>query len=109
VADSLRSGDARGVREWNDGALEDRKRLLEADLAGGPVHELRVSVPNRPGVVAELAVALGRGGVNIVDMRLAPAPDNRTGGITFWVAGDDSAERAGRLLEGLGFPVAEQE
>jgi hypothetical protein len=42
-------------------------------------------------------------------MRLAPAPDNRTGGITFWVAGDDSAERAGRLLEGLGFPVAEQE
>ncbi|MEA2457892.1 MAG: prephenate dehydrogenase, partial [Thermoleophilaceae bacterium] len=81
VADSLRSGDARGVREWNDGAREDRKRLLDADLAGGPVHELRVSVPNRPGVVAELAVALGRGGVNIVDMRLAPAPDNRTGGI----------------------------
>jgi prephenate dehydrogenase len=72
------------------------------------VQELRVSVPNRPGVLAEMAVALGRGGVNIVDMRLAPAPDNRTGAITFWVAGDASATRARGLIEGLGFPVEEQ-
>ena len=41
-------------------ARDDRRRLLEADLAGGAVHELRVSVPNRPGVVAEIALALGR-------------------------------------------------
>jgi prephenate dehydrogenase len=107
VADSLRSGDAGAIRAWNDRAAGDRRRLLEADLAGGPVHELRVQVPNRPGIVAELTVALGRGGVNIVDMRLAPAPDNRTGAITFWVAGDDSAARARRLIEGLGFPVGE--
>ena len=51
----------------------DRRRLLEAGLAGGPVHELRVAVPNRPGVVAEIALALGRAGVNIVDMALYPA------------------------------------
>ena len=67
-----------------------------------------MTVPNRPGIVAQVAVALGRGGVNIVDMRLAPAPDNRTGAITFWVAGDDSAPRATQLIEGLGFPVMEQ-
>jgi prephenate dehydrogenase len=108
VAEALRAGDAGTVRAWNDSAREDRRRLLEADVAGGPVRELRVSVENRPGVVAELAVALGRGGVNIVDMRLAPAPDNRTGAITFWVAGDESAGRARELIEGLGFPVLEQ-
>jgi prephenate dehydrogenase len=107
VAARLRAGDEAGVRAWNERAAEDRRRLLEADMAGGPVHELRVSVPNRPGVVAELAVALGRGGVNIVDMRLAPAPDNRTGAISFWVAGHDASERAVRLIEGLGFPVLE--
>ena len=107
VASALRAGNAPAVRAWNDRAREDRRRLLEADLAGGTVHELRVSVPNRPGIVAELAVALGRGGVNIVDMRLAPAPDNRTGAITFWVAGDESAQRASRLIEGRGFPVLE--
>ena len=105
VAESLRAGDAAAIRSWNEQAGDDRRRLLEADLAGGPVHELRVQVPNRPGIVAELTVALGRGGVNIVDMRLAPAPDNRTGAITFWVAGDDSAARATKLIEGLGFPV----
>jgi prephenate dehydrogenase len=108
VAASLRAGDAGAVRDWNERARDDRRRLLEADIAGGPVHELRVTVDNRPGVVAELAVALGRGGVNIVDMRLAPAPDNLTGAITFWVAGDESAKRAAQLMEGLGFPVMEQ-
>src|SRR4051812_46976433 len=108
VASALRAGDADAVQAWNDRAREDRRRLLEADIAGGPVHELRVTVDNRPGVVAELAVALGRGGVNIVDMRLAPAPDNLTGAITFWVAGDESAKRAAQLIAGLGFPVAEQ-
>jgi len=108
VASALRASDAGAVRAWNDSARDDRRRLLEADIEGGPVHELRVTVENRPGVVAELAVALGRGGVNIVDMRLAPAPDNRTGAITFWVAGDASAARARELIEGLGFPVLEQ-
>ena len=66
-------------RAWNDAAREDRRRLLEADLAGGEVVELRVSVPNRPGVVAEVALALGRACVNIVDMALYPAADNATG------------------------------
>jgi prephenate dehydrogenase len=108
VSQALRSADAQAVRAWNDGAREHRRRLLEADVEGGPVHELRVTVENRPGVVAELAVALGRGGVNIVDMRLAPAPDNLTGAITFWIAGDDSAKRAAQLMEDLGFPVLEQ-
>ena len=48
------------IAAWNDGAGEDRRRLLEGDLAGSDVAELRVSVPNRPGVVAEVALALGR-------------------------------------------------
>src|SRR3954469_6057024 len=108
VAGALRTGDSSAIQAWNDRARDDRRRLLEADIAGGPVHELRVTVDNRPGVVAELAVALGRGGVNIVDMRLAPAPDNLTGAITILIASDESAKRAAQLIAGLGFPVAEQ-
>jgi prephenate dehydrogenase len=77
--------------------------LLEADLAGGPVHELRIPVPNRPGIVAELALALGRAGVNIVDMALAPAPDMRSGAITLWIAGDAAAARAKEVIDGLDF------
>src|SRR3954451_19461037 len=100
VARMLRERDADGLRGWNDGARDDRRRLLESELAGGAVHELRVTVPNRPGIVAALALALGRGGVNIVDMALAPAPDNRSGAITFWVAGD--ADRATQLIADQG-------
>ncbi|TMK62009.1 MAG: prephenate dehydrogenase/arogenate dehydrogenase family protein [Actinobacteria bacterium] len=108
VAADLRAGDSVAVRDWNEAAGEDRRRLLEADLAGGPVHELRLTVPNRPGIVAQVALALGRGGVNIADMALAPAPDNRTGSITLWVAGDGAGTRAAELIGELGFPVAER-
>ena len=36
--------------------------MLEADLAATPLLELRVAVENRPGTVAEIALALGRRG-----------------------------------------------
>ena len=87
----LRDG---AVEDWNDRARDDRRALLEAGSAGGPVHELRLTVPNRPGIVAQVALELGRAGVNIVDMALAPASDMRTGAMTLWIAGD--AEAAAR-------------
>jgi prephenate dehydrogenase len=103
VAAMLRARDPDALRAWNEAAREDRRRLLESEIAGGAVHELRVGVPNRPGIVAALALALGRGGVNIVDMALAPAPDMSSGAITFWVAGDAAADRAEALIaEELG-------
>jgi prephenate dehydrogenase len=101
---SARDGDV--VAAWNDGAREERRRLLEADLAGGEVHELRVAVPNRPGVVAEVALALGRAGVNILDMALYPAPDHSTGTIALWIAGERHAVQAQELVEALGLTVA---
>jgi prephenate dehydrogenase len=105
VATSLRAGDAAAIDSWNEGAAGDRRRLLEADLAGGEVHELRLSVPNKPGIVARVALALGKAGVNIVDMALSPAPDMRSGQIALWVAGDEPAKRAEELIGELGFPV----
>ncbi|MDQ4041242.1 MAG: prephenate dehydrogenase/arogenate dehydrogenase family protein, partial [Actinomycetota bacterium] len=48
------------VEDWNDRAREDRRTLLEAGAAEGAVHELRLTVPNRPGIVAQVALELGR-------------------------------------------------
>jgi prephenate dehydrogenase len=93
------------VEDWNDRAREDRRTLLEAGAADGPVHELRLNVPNRPGIVAQVALELGRAGVNILDMALAPASDMRTGAMTLWIAGDAQAKRAFELIGALGFPV----
>jgi prephenate dehydrogenase len=106
VRAALAAGDAAAVSAWNVHAGEDRRRLLERHLAGGPVHELRVSVPNQPGVVARIALALGRAGINIVDMALYPAPDMRDGVIALWIGGDAAAARAQELVAGLGYPVA---
>ena len=102
---ALESGEAAAVTAWNERARADRDALLGTGLAGGPVHELRVSVPNRPGVVAEIALALGDAGVNIVDMALAPSEDNRQGVVSLWIGGDGPAGRAQELVAGLGFPV----
>lgn len=107
VRSALAAGDADAVTAWNDAAGNDRRRLLEAQLAGGPLHELRVSVPNEPGVIARLALGLARAGVNIVDMALYPAPDHSEGVVALWIAGDEPARRTLSLLGEQGFPVAE--
>ena len=87
-------------------AADDRRRLLEAQLAGGPLFELRASVPNRPGVVAQLALELGRAGVNITDMALYPAPDMSEGVVALWIAGEEQARACRGAVGKLGFPVA---
>jgi prephenate dehydrogenase len=106
VREALSGRDQLAVSRWNDAARDDRRRLLEADLAGGEVVELRVSVPNRPGVVADVALALGRASVNILDMALYPAPDRSSGSIALWIAGEDDAVAAERLIAELDLPVA---
>jgi prephenate dehydrogenase len=106
AAEVIRSRDVDAVREWHRAARDDRRRLLERELVGGELCELRVGVQNRPGTVAELAVALGRAGVNIEDMGLYPAPDMRTGAVSIWVAGEPEAERAADVVRDLGHSVS---
>jgi prephenate dehydrogenase len=98
----IRGGEREAVAEWHASAGADRRRLLETELAGGPLRELRVVVTNRPGTIAELALALGEAGVNIEDMALYPAPDMTSGAVSLWVAGDDQAARAMALVRELG-------
>jgi prephenate dehydrogenase len=63
-------------------------------------------VPNRPGVIAELALELGRAGVNITDMALYPAADMSEGVVALWISGAEAATRTEELVSRLGFPVA---
>ena len=106
VRGALERGDADAITAWNDAAAGDRRRLLEAGVEGGELFELRVSVPNRPGVIAQLALELGRAGVNITDMALYPTEDRSSGVVALWIAGEDAAARATELIGELGYPVA---
>jgi prephenate dehydrogenase len=102
VRDQLRAGS--DLTAWQERAGASRRALLEAGLGPGALHELRVAVPNRPGVIAEIALTLGRAGINIADMALSPSPDNSQGEIALWVAEGRAGEASG-LVAGLGFAV----
>ncbi len=106
VRGALARSDRTAIEEWNDAARGDRDALLGAGLAGGSVHELRVAVPNRPGVIAEIALTLGRAGVNIVDMALSPSQADGQGVVALWLRGEEQAERAVELIGALSMPVA---
>jgi len=101
----LEADDATRLTAWQAQAGEHRRALLEAGLAGGPVRELRAAVPNRPGVIADITLTLGREGINISDMALSPSPDNSSGVVALWVP-EAHADRAAGLIAGLGIPVS---
>jgi prephenate dehydrogenase len=107
----LKDGDATAMSAWNERAHTGHESLLDAGLVGGAdgesVLELRASVPNRPGVIAEIALALGGAGVNILDMVLSPSQDNSQGIVALWIAGERHARRAEQLVADLGFPVVQ--
>jgi prephenate dehydrogenase len=106
VREALAGADRGAIERWNDGARGDRDALLGAGLVGGAVYELRASVPDRPGIVAEIALALGRAGINIVDMALSPSRDGGQGAVALWIQGEEQAARAVALVGELGIPVA---
>lgn len=105
VRGALEADDGAALLGWQSEAADSRRALLEAGLAGGPVRELRAAVPNRPGVIADIALTLGRAGINITDMALSPSPDNSSGVVSLWVA-EDQAQSGAELIRGLGIPVA---
>ena len=62
AAELIRSGDRDAVTAWHEQAGSRRRELIETEIAGGPLHELRVRVPNRPGIVAETRPGARPGG-----------------------------------------------
>jgi prephenate dehydrogenase len=102
VRAALVAGDHGALAAFQEQAAAERRALLDIQLGDGPTGELRVAVPNRPGVVAEIALHLGRAGINITDMALSPSSDNRHGKITLWV-GEGDAARAGEIVSARGF------
>jgi prephenate dehydrogenase len=109
AAKLIRSGDRDSVTAWHEQAGGRRRELIDTEIAGGPLHELRVRVPNRPGIVAEVALELGRAGVNIEDMALYPSADMTSGAISLYIAGDEEADRAEGLVRELGHDVSRAE
>jgi prephenate dehydrogenase len=96
--------DGADLTGWQEQAAAGRRTLLEAGLGPGALREVRVAVPNRPGVIADITLTLGRAGINIADMALSPSPDNSQGEIALWVP-EARVQEAAAMVGELGFAV----
>jgi acetolactate synthase small subunit len=80
--------------------------LPERSAGAGPLVELSMPVPDRPGVLAEVTTLAGRRGVNIVDLDISHGP---TGGVLVMVVPAAGADAIVAGLEGLGYHTTRQE
>jgi len=103
---ALAAGDAGFLARWIGEAAGNRRRMLESAYPDpDTLHQLRVHVPDRPGVLAGITQALGAERINIEDFELKHASPDRGGVLQMLVAGERQAERAAALLEEQGYGV----
>jgi prephenate dehydrogenase len=106
VEAALAAGDAGFLARWIGEASSNRRRLLDTAYGdAGALQRLRVHVPDRPGVIAGIAQALGAERINIADFDLQHLSSERGGTIAILVAGEQEAARAAEILEQQGYGV----
>ena len=103
---ALEAGDGGFLARWIGEAADNRRRMLEGAFPDpGDLHQLRVHVPDRPGVLAGITQALGAQRINIEDFELHHVSPERGGTLTLLVTGEGEAERAAAVLESQGYGV----
>jgi len=87
-------------------AAAQRERLLEMEsLAAEKLFRVMVKIPDRPGVLQQITVAMGDSGINIEDLAMHHMSAELGGTLTVYVLGADVCERAVALLSELGYQV----
>src|SRR6266516_3805883 len=106
VEEALAAGDAGFLARWIGEAAGNRRRMLaDAYPDQGALQQLRVHVPDRPGVLAGITQALGAERINIEDFELHHMSPDRGGTLALLITGEDEARRAAELLGAQGYGV----
>src|SRR3984893_2537493 len=98
-------GDRDGLLDVLQRARRARRTLPVGATVSGPLVELRVPVPDRPGVLAEVTTLAGRLGVNIADLEIDHSMEGQAGVLVLVVAEAGAADLE-RGLEELGYHVS---
>ncbi|HEY8338326.1 MAG TPA: prephenate dehydrogenase/arogenate dehydrogenase family protein [Egibacteraceae bacterium] len=101
-------GDEKSLRATLEEARAARRALPGKETVTGALVELRLPIPDRPGVLAEVTTTVGGVGVNIEDLGIEHAPEGGRGTLRLAIIGPANAARARAALEALGYDVLEQ-
>ncbi len=100
-------GDEDGLRGELAAARAARRSLPGKESVTGALVELHLPIPDRPGVIAEVATSIGSVGVNIEDIAIEHAPSGGRGTMRLAIIGFAPAGRARAALEARGYEVVE--
>lgn len=104
VITAIEAGDEAALTEIIETAAANRNRMLEAEhLAPSELYVVKVPVPDRPGVLSTVTVALGNAGINIDDLAFHRISVEQGGVLSLAVSGRETGERAVEILKQLGY------
>jgi prephenate dehydrogenase len=104
----IEAGDRGGLLTLLDRARGARRNLPVGTSVATDLVELRVPVPDRPGVLAEVTTTAGRLGVNVANIEIAHSLEGRAGVIELVVAARD-APALEAALQDLGYHTSHTE
>ncbi|HVF52983.1 MAG TPA: prephenate dehydrogenase [Actinomycetota bacterium] len=105
VGDMISAGHWDDLRAFLETSRTARLELFAKPESGGEPVALDMSVPDRPGVLAEVTTAASALGVNIEDLRIIHSTEGGRGRLEVIVIGDDRAAKLEVALVELGYRV----
>ncbi len=99
------AGDRVGLLAMLQRARQGRRSLPIGAASAGPLVELRVLVPDRPGVLSEITTLAGRLSVNVFDLEFAHSLEGDRGVMVLVVSDTEASVEYEVGLRDLGYPV----
>lgn len=107
IRDRVAGEDRDGLLASLERARDARTNLPIAGLEEGPFAELRIPVPDRPGVLAEVTTLAGQIGVNIVDLEIAHSSEGPEG-VLVLIVPMRGVEQFEGALDAAGYRVSKR-
>ena len=103
LSESIAAGRWDEVRSFLDGSRAARVELFAKPSLGAEPVTLALTVPDKPGVLAEVTTAAGELGANIEDLRIIHSTEGGRGRLELAVAGDAAATALAESLLERGY------
>lgn len=109
VARILDEDDGGRLRDWLQEAKNSRE-LLPARMKGflNDLHEMVITISDRPGTIAAVSSTLAASGLNIADIEILRVREGEGGTVRLAFAREDERDRAAALLSLEGIPVVKR-